>query len=91
MTTQAVPIAPTVWVLDKSEEGDVWVTLDREEVEERLSARDRYILVDELGALCRETGWTIEVEIGSDRYRLTWGWETGPDEDSRIPDPGSGR
>jgi hypothetical protein len=78
MTTQAVPIAPRIWILDR----ETWVTLDLEEVKERLSGRDCYLLVNELGEIFLETRWTIEVETDGDRYRLTWRRETPPGAES---------
>lgn len=44
MEAHAVPIRPTIWIWDQG----AWVSLDQEEIEERLTTRDRYFLVDVL-------------------------------------------
>lgn len=58
MTTQAVPIAPTVWILDR---GDVWATLDQGELAERLSEEARNPLHWLLESV-RDVKWTIECQ-----------------------------
>ena len=69
---RAVPLWPTIYFLDRGADGDVWISLDTDELKERLTNID----IDRLyriGDVIRETGWTPEVEINGVRYLVAWG------------------
>jgi hypothetical protein len=76
----AVPSHATVWILDEG----VWVTLDDDEIAERLSQPDRGRL-NLLRDLVRDfRTWEVQVTIDDQVFKLTWGSD-GPDDVEQSP------
>ena len=80
MEAQAVPIRATVWLVDRG----VFVSLDDDEIAERLSETERAHL-NILREFVRDFKWTIEVEINDQWYRITWGSPEAPDNAEQSP------